>query len=123
MVHLATENVDRGPVVSYVTVPITGPRFDRHWESLEGKSLDLVKQNEGEDLPLFQLIRGEQYKREPYLLFETLRAVTNGQIKISGCRILDESGEDPSQIMPVGLCLDRQISKAMAETVSVDGQN
>ena len=45
MVHLATEEVDRGPVVSYVTVPITGPIFDQHWESLKGKDLEAVKKN------------------------------------------------------------------------------
>ena len=123
MVHLATEEVDRGPVVSYVTVPITGPQFDQHWESLKGKSLEFAKKNEGEDLPLFQTIRSEQYKREPYLLFETLLAVTYGKIKISGGQVLDESGEIPSRIMPVGLCLDRQISEAMAEITSVDGDN
>ena len=123
MVHLATEEVDRGPVISYVTVPITGPLFDPHWQSLRGKNFESAKKNEGEDLPLFQTIRSEQYKRERYLLFETLRAITNGRIIISGGRVLDESGVLLSRIMPVGLCLDRQISDAMAETTSVDGQS
>ena len=121
MVHLATEEVDRGPVVSYVNVPIVGPQFDPHWESLKGKDLELTKQNKGEDLPLFQIIRSEQYKREPYLLFETLRAITNGQIKISEGQVLDESEGRQSRIMKVGLCLDRQISEAMAEISSADG--
>ena len=121
MVHLATEEVDRGPVVSYVTVPITGPLFDQHWESLKGRDPEVTKQNEGEGLPLFQIIRSEQYKREPYLLFETIRAVTNGQIKIPGDLVLGESKGRQSEIMPVALCLDQQISEAMAETRFVDG--
>ena len=121
MVHLATEEVDRGPVVSYVTVPITGPQFDSHWESLKGKNLEFVKNDEGEDLPLFQTIRAEQYRREPYLLFETLRAVTNGQIKISGDQVLDAPKTHHYQTVPPGLCLDRQISEAMAEISLGDG--
>ncbi|GIT43719.1 MAG: hypothetical protein Ct9H300mP11_16550 [Chloroflexota bacterium] len=53
MVHLATEEVDRGPVVSYVTVPITGPLFDQHWESLKGRDPEVTKQNEGKGVYRF----------------------------------------------------------------------
>jgi folate-dependent phosphoribosylglycinamide formyltransferase PurN len=123
MVHLATEEVDRGPVVSYVTVPITGPIFDQHWESLKGKDLETVKKNEKEDLALFQAIRREQYKREPYLLFETLRAVSQGEIKIAKGQVLDPSGAWLSQKMPHGLCLDQRIAQAIAETMPAEGRS
>ena len=121
MVHLATEDVDRGPVVSYVTVPTTGPIFDRHWESLKGKDFEAVKEDEGETLGLFRAIRREQYKREPYLLFETLRAVSQGEIKIAEGRLLDASGAQLSQTMRHGLCLDRQIAEAMGEIMPPEG--
>jgi len=114
MIHLATEEVDRGPVVSYVTVSITGPSFDEHWESLKGKDLDVIKKTEGEDFALFQTIRREQYRREPYLLFETLRAVSQGEVGVTGGQVLDGSGARLSQAMPNGLCLDQQIAEAMA---------
>jgi len=91
MVHLATEEVDRGPVVSYVTVPITGPGFDEHWRTLEGQDLDVIKKTEGEDFALFQAIRREQYRREPYLLFETLRSVSQGEIRVADGQVLDAS--------------------------------
>lgn len=120
MVHLATEEVDRGPVVSHVSVPITGPGFDRHWESLKGQDLEVIKKTEGEDFALFQAIRREQYRREPYLLFETLRAVSQGEIKVSGGQVLDASGAPLSASMPNGLCLDRQIAQAIAETLIED---
>ena len=123
MVHLATEEVDRGPVVSYVTVPLTGPIFDRHWESLKGKDLEAVKKNEKEDLALFQAIRREQYKREPYLLFETLRAVSQGEIKIAEGQVLDASGARLFQTMPHGLCLDQRIAEAIAETMRAEGRS
>ena len=115
MVHLATEEVDRGPVISYVTVPITGPGFDRHWESLQGQDLERIKKAEGEDFALFQAIRREQYRREPYLLFETLRAVIQGEIAVRGGQVLDASGAPLSRSMPHGLCLDRRIAEAMLE--------
>ncbi|CUV03054.1 MAG: hypothetical protein FI708_02015 [SAR202 cluster bacterium] len=115
MVHLATEEVDRGPVVSYVTVPITGPIFDHLWESLKCKDLDEIKKTEGEDFALFRAIRREQYRREPYLLFETLRAVSQGEIQVAEGQVLDASGMPLSKSMPSGLCLDAQIAEAMLE--------
>ena len=113
MVHLATEKVDRGPVVSYVNVPITGPKFDQHWASIQGKELAEIKETEGEKLPLFRAIRDEQYQREPYLLFETIRSVSQGEIGVANGRVLDASGASLAKTMPHGLCLDRQIAEAM----------
>ena len=115
MVHLATEEVDRGPVISYVTVPLTGPMFDQHWEAFQDSDLERIKKSEGEEFPLFQAIRREQYQREPYLLFETLRAVSNGDIAVQGNQVLDASGALLSESMPNGICLDRQIAEAMLE--------
>ena len=113
MVHLATEEVDRGPVISYVTVPITGPGFDQHWESLRGEDLPQIRDSQGEDFALFRTIRREQYRGEPYLLFETLRAVGNGEVFIRGGQVLDASGIPLSRSMPSGLCLDRRVKEAM----------
>ena len=115
MVHLATEEVDRGPVISYVTVPITGPGFDRHWESLQDEDLQGIKETQGEDFALFQTIRREQYRREPYLLFETLRAVSHGEVAVRGGQVLDASGVPLCRSMPSGLCLDGRVTEAMLE--------
>lgn len=115
MVHLATEDVDRGPVVSYVTVPITGPKFDQHWASLRDEDVARMKETYERDFPLFNAIRSEQYRREPYLLFETLRSVSQGEIVVTGGQVLDASGELLSRSMPDGLCLDQQIAEAMNE--------
>ena len=115
MVHLATEEVDRGPVISYVTVPITGPEFDQHWESLQGADLQSIKKSQGEDFALFRAIRSEQYRREPYLLFETLRAVSDGEVSVRDGQVLDASGTPLGQSMPNGLCLDQRVTEAMSE--------
>ncbi|PKB70596.1 MAG: hypothetical protein BZY87_08630 [SAR202 cluster bacterium Io17-Chloro-G6] len=115
MVHLATEEVDRGPVISYVTVPITGPGFDQHWKSLLTEDLRNIKKTQGEDFALFQTIRREQYRREPYLLFETLSAVSDGAVAVRGGQVFDASGAPLSRSMPNGLCLDQRVTRAMLE--------
>ena len=115
MVHLATEEVDRGPVVSYVNVPIIGPKFDQYWESLIGRDLEEIKNSEGESYPLFRAIRDEQYLREPYLLFETIRSVSQGEMSVKGGQVVDASGSSLAASMPSGLCLDQQIAQAMKE--------
>ncbi len=113
MMHLATEEVDRGPVVSYVTVPITGGAFDGHWSALEGEDLEQIKCAEGEGFPLFQLIRKEQYLREPYLVFETIRQLSLGSLSIGGDAVLDAGGKPLSETSPYGICLDRQIEESI----------
>ncbi len=123
MVHLATEEVDRGPVVSYCTVPLTGRGFDAHWKGLERADLKSVKETRGEEFPLFQAIRRAEYRREPYLLFETLRAVSQGRVSIEGEAVLYTSGiTDEKADGRHGLCLDAEVEQAMAaEDVYTDG--
>lgn len=113
MVHLATEAVDRGPVVSYCTTPIVGEKFRPHWEELGRRSLARIKAQEGEDFPLFQLIRQAEYQREPYLLVETLRTVADGRVLArEGQQLLDHQGKP---LPPQGICLDQEIDRAMRE--------
>jgi hypothetical protein len=116
MVHLATEAVDRGPVVSYCTVPIVGEKFRPHWDDLGRRDVSRIRAKEGESFQLFQLIRQAEYQREPYLLLETLRAVAAGRVLAgpsprSG-QLLDRQGE---AMPPGGVCLDQEIDRAMAE--------
>ena len=118
MVHLATEDVDRGPVISHCTVPITGGEFARHWDELAGQDLGKVKEMQGEDHPLFQLVRQAEYRKEPYLLSETLRAVAGGRVLIKDGRVLDSSGRPLSASSPGGLRLDQEIDRAMERYVA-----
>ena len=114
MIHLATEELDRGPVVSYCTAPISGPDFDEAWQCVEGRGLEEVRSAQGEELPLFQQIRRAQYRREPYLILETLRAVAEGRVQIQNGEALGPTGQPLSQNRPPGLCLDTEIDAAMA---------
>ncbi len=113
MMHLATEAVDRGPVVSYVTVPLDSPELEAYWRELGDASTDTIRETQGEDYALFREIRAAQYRREPYLLLETLRAIHLGRIVLSGTGgvKLEPGVNDPEGFG--GLCLDSEVAKAM----------
>jgi len=115
MVHLATEDVDRGPVVSHCTVPIAGGAFAPLWDELGGQDLSRLKAEVGEELPLFQLIRRAEYRREPYLLFETLRAIGEGEAPVKAGGMLERLNRTALGAGAWGICLDREIDRAMAE--------
>ena len=115
MIHLATEEVDRGPLISYCTAPLTGSEFDVHRQALDQRNLDQVKEEEGEEFALFQLIRQAEYLKEPYLLFETLRAVAQGRLSIRDGEVF--AGTHPGDLginTFQGICLDPEIKQAMA---------
>ena len=113
MIHLATEQVDRGPVVSYCTVPLRGDCFDPLWDDLEQVDLPSVKAEQGDDHPLFRAIRAAEYRREPYLLLETLRAADDGQLPTAPDALLQPDVESPSGSYP--RCLDLEIDRAMRD--------
>ena len=113
MMHLATEEVDRGPVVSYVTVPLDSPDLAPYWDNLGSRDTASLKEAPGEDFELFRLIRSAQYRREPYLLLETLRAISQGEVVFSGRHgvVLQTEGNDPEEFG--GVCLNREVERAM----------
>ena len=114
MIHLATEEVDRGPALSHCVVPITGEGFDEDWEGLCGRDVANIRDAEGEDFPLFQRIREAGYRREPYLVLETLRAVADGSLRVEPEIALDASGHPLAEAYPSGLPLTDQIEAALA---------
>ncbi len=108
MVHLVTEEVDRGPMASYFSMRIKGAPFDAAWEELGGRSVAELKESPGEDLPLFRLIREEGYRREPHLLAATLDAVAGGRLHVRNGSVLDASGAPTD-----GLCLSEEVDRAL----------
>lgn len=118
MMHLATEEVDRGPLVSYVTVPLRSPDLEPHWRQLQGKSVAEIKRGVGEEYELFRLIRSEQYRREPYLLLETLRSLSMGEVALDVASVGKEVSVSAERAFDPrgygGLCLDPRIEEAMS---------
>lgn len=113
MVHLATEEVDRGPVVSYFKIPITGGDFDHHWRLLVDQDTTLLKNLQGESHPLFNKIRQTGYSREPYLLLETLKSFANKDLSLNGLTVVNDSGEPLEKSAPQGLCLTQKVEASL----------
>jgi folate-dependent phosphoribosylglycinamide formyltransferase PurN len=112
MVHLATPEVDRGPVVSYFSMSLRGEPFDKLWRELDETDVARAKKEQGEEHPLFKLIRQEEYRREPYLLTETLRAIATGRIGIKDQMVWDFQGHEIQ-----GLELTEQIGAVLERGV------
>jgi len=92
MMHLATAELDEGPVVTYCTYPIRGPAFDPLWKQAEGRSVKETKAAEGESNALFLEVRRHGVAREIPLVVETLRAFADGRLRIEGKRPVDAAG-------------------------------
>jgi len=94
MMHLVTPELDKGPPVTYCTFPIRGKPFDRYWDKIERHPLSEVKRGEGENNPLFKLIRQHGLAREFPLIISTLKAFSQGEIKITADKkIVDSEGK------------------------------
>jgi folate-dependent phosphoribosylglycinamide formyltransferase PurN len=89
MMHLVTPELDKGPPVTYCTFPIRGKPFDKHWQEIKGHPLDKIKRRQGENNRLFKLIRQHGLAREFSLIISTLKAFSQGKIRIMGGKVVD----------------------------------
>lgn len=92
MMHLVTPELDEGPPVTYCTFSIRGAPFDEHWERLEREGLERLRAQEGYETTLFKLIREHGLKREFPLIVSTVKAFSEGRVRIEGGQILDCGG-------------------------------
>lgn len=81
-IHLTTAGLDEGPIVTYCTYPLRGPTIDLLWRQAEGRSSAQIKEAEGESFPLFQELRRRGVMREPSIVIETLRAMSEGRLRL-----------------------------------------
>ena len=94
MMHLVTPELDKGPVVTYCTFPVRGEPFDQHWSEAKGKSVAQIKEEQGEENPLFQLIRQHGVVRELPLIITTIQAFSQGRVKITPDKqVIDAQGK------------------------------
>ncbi|MDI3482759.1 MAG: phosphoribosylglycinamide formyltransferase 1 [Candidatus Methanomethylophilaceae archaeon] len=86
MIHICTEDWDRGPPVSYCRFPIRGGEYDVLWrrmdEKLSKQSLEEIRAEEGIEEPLFKKIREDGSRRELPLIVDTLKAISKGEIDL-----------------------------------------
>lgn len=93
MMHLVTPELDKGPPVTFCTFPVRGEPFDKYWEDIKGHSLEQIKRQQGENNPLFRLIRRQGLAREFPLITATLKAFSEGRVRIEKGRVVDAGGK------------------------------
>ncbi len=83
MMHVATSELDRGPVATYCSFSVRAPEFRSLWADAQHYDIDELRSKGYENLPLFNAIREAGVKRERLLVVETLKAVADGEIDLS----------------------------------------
>ena len=84
MMHLVTPELDKGSPVTYCTFPIRGRPFNKYWQITPGRH--------DEQDPLFKLIRKHGLARESPLIVSTVKAFSQGKVKIAGGKVVDAGG-------------------------------
>ena len=80
MIHIATPELDRGPVLTTCRFSTRGPGFDNLWQGIAEHDLGQLRDSGDESQPLFVAIRKAGVQREQPLVVETLRAIADGDI-------------------------------------------
>ena len=106
-IHLVTEELDHGPILSYFTFPIVGDRFDPFWESINKEDMKESKYSDYSSSKLFDLIREQGLIREKPLLLETIRALSKKQITISKDNGINSNG------VPGPTCMNETIENLL----------
>ena len=111
MMHLVTPELDKGPPVTYCTFPIKGEPFDKHWQKIQKLSPDSPERH-SEALSLFKLVRQHGLAREFPLIISTLKAFSQGKVKIMAGKVVDAEGR------PIkGYNMTDEINKAVEGTI------
>jgi phosphoribosylglycinamide formyltransferase-1 len=112
MMHLVTEELDKGAPITYVTFPIFGEGFDPLWQEIEQllkkKSLEQIASEEGEDNPLFKKIRQAGATRELPLVIETVKVFAERRIHLENRKIFEGNKE-----LQGPYCLTKEIERQL----------
>ncbi|MDD5338251.1 MAG: formyltransferase family protein [Dehalococcoidales bacterium] len=91
--HVAIPELDMGPTATYCTFPIRGKAFEKLWDDIKDKTVDEIKATEGVENALFKAIRAHGMVRELPLVIYTLKAFSEGKIKVTKDRqVVDTAG-------------------------------
>jgi phosphoribosylglycinamide formyltransferase-1 len=91
--HVAIPELDMGPTATYCTFSIRGKAFDKYWEEIKGKSVEQIKAEQGVENTLFKTIRQYGAVRELPLTVATIRAFSQGRVRITKDRqVVDAAG-------------------------------
>lgn len=113
MLHIVTEKMDRGPVISWYEFPLIGEQINQLWEALvtnlRSTSLDELRKEPIWE-KLIKEIRAMQFRGEEPLILSTYGHLTKGNWEIKD-KTLYIDGEKYER----GYCLNREIRKFLDE--------
>lgn len=117
MMHLVTEELDKGPPITYCTFSLKGGAFEGLWQNLEeqlqGKTFKAIIRQEGERNLLFSKIREESAMRELPLVIQTVRAFAAGRLRLEGRKIFYKG-----ELLQGPCCLNEDIEKQLQSMFS-----
>ena len=87
MVHIATPELDRGPVSTFCRFSIRGSNYASKWVDAKNQRIPSLRRAGDENLPLFTAIREAGIKRERPLVVETLKAVANREVDLKAIAV------------------------------------
>jgi phosphoribosylglycinamide formyltransferase-1 len=91
--HVAIPELDAGPTATYCTFAIRGRAFDPLWAEIKGRPAAEVMRTQGEENALFKAIRRHGAVRELPLVVATLKAFSEGRVRITADkRVVDAAG-------------------------------
>jgi phosphoribosylglycinamide formyltransferase 1 len=92
--HVAIPELDMGPTATFCTFPIRGQVFDNLWREIAGRTVEDIKAKEGVENALFKKIREYGAVREVPLILATLKAFSEGRVKITKDRqVINAAGQ------------------------------
>ena len=91
--HVAIPELDMGPTATYCTFSIDKGIFEPLWREFTDSNVAQVKAEQGENNALFRTIRENGAKREMPLIIATIRAFSEGKLRITKDRqVVDAAG-------------------------------
>lgn len=112
MIHVATSQMDRGPVVAYVETRLDGADLESYWTEFKAKTrttaLTTIRDTEGEAEPLFARIRSLQFAYEAPLIAFILGVLTSGHATVTKKGITIDG-----TLKPDGICCTAEVQAAL----------
>ncbi|MBD3181152.1 formyl transferase [Candidatus Poribacteria bacterium] len=112
MMHLITPELDAGPPVTYCQFSISDLKIQPLWnqwdEKRKSKSLEEIRESEGESEPLFKEIRRRGLMREFPLIVATLKAAADKDFYIESGKVIVNGVK-----LEKGFNLTEEIEKAL----------
>ena len=94
MMHLVIPELDMGPPVTCATFTIRGKDFNQYWSESGGTTVRQLRENQGEENPLFKQIRLHGATRELPLVVATVKAFSQGKVRITpDQRVVNDKGQ------------------------------